>query len=165
MVPSIISSITAILAVIISFFLGKASSNTTYRKEKLEERYYKFYMPLFSKLLRISFTDFEKVIQFHGIDFVEFLLGNIRYMSVDSVKLISALYFRYQQIIIYEAWYIPKIGQELTSAEIADKDKHKQNMIEANKEFQKFTLLCCKESTDIARKLNLEPIAKSFFEK
>ena len=160
MLLTLIPSITSIIAVFVSFFLGKHMNQSTEKNKKLEERYNNFYMPLFSKLARISFRNFEEVLQFHGVSFTSFLLDNMQYMSTDSVKYLPYLYEFTSKHVIYESWYLSNIGSELDATQKSDQEQFFNDTTSINLVFFDFVTICSSEADKIAKSLHLEPITQ-----
>jgi hypothetical protein len=153
----LITSLISVVAIFISYYLGRKTKIKDRTESKLEERYYKFYIPLLTKGLKTSFYDYQYVMDFFGLDFVVFLLDSIPYMGNKSVKYIKDLYSYGQDFYMFGCDYsgqmkvAPKEIQEL----------HDKNMETGNKIFNSFMEICKEEAAEIAEELKLEPISKS----
>lgn len=152
--------IASLCSVFISFYLGQRSTNIATRNEQLKNRYFKFYIPFFVKLLKTSNVDFEYVISFFGIDFVAFLLDSIQFMSKDSAKFVGDLSKYGQDFEIYNIEYLLDPHKEITN-EI--RLSHENKVATANLIFKKFVESCMAESESIAKKLKLEPVTSNIF--
>lgn len=143
-----LSVIASTVAIFISYFLGQLSKTTDFKKNKLEERYYNFYIPFFTMLVRNRYPErpYSQIIPFDDFKILNHISNNLQYLDVESAGLFKNLYFYQLRIIEFSTGKYPDNERYL---DLIDRD------------FNRIVELSYRESEYIAKKLRLKKVTKN----
>lgn len=145
--PNYISAIVSLVSIFISFALGRWSKTTDFKKEVLKERYYNFYVPFFTDLVRLRYptNSYSQIVPIDNFKLLNLISKNLQYLDVESAELFKELYF-YQLKIV-----------EFSTGSYPENEKYFELIDDT---FDKFFSITEQESKNIAGELKLQPITK-----
>src|SRR5699024_5137444 len=131
----------------ISFGLGRWSKTTDFKKEILKERYYNFYIPFFTALVRLRYptNSYSQIVPIDNFELLNLISKNLQYLSPGFAELFKDIYF-YQLRII-----------EFSTGNYPENERYFELIDET---FDNFFSITEQEAKNIATKLKLEPITK-----
>ncbi len=146
-IKSNLNVFVSLISIFISFALGRWSKTSDFKKEILKDRYYNFYIPFFTALLRSRYPvrSYSQIVPVDNFEILNLISNNLQYLDVESAELFKDIYF-YQLRLV-----------EFSTGKYPENEKYFQLIDEV---FDKFYLLTKKESTGIAKKLGLKQVTK-----
>lgn len=142
-----LSIFVSLVSIFISFALGRWSKTADYKKEIFKERYYNFYIPFFTALVRHRYpsNSYDQIVPIDNFKILNLISDNLQYLDVESAELFKDIYF-YQLRIT-----------EFSTGKYPENEKYFKLI---NETFDEFFLLIQKESIDIAKELKLKQVTK-----
>ena len=143
-----LSIAVSLVAIFISFGLGQWSKTTDYKKEKLEERYYNFYIPFFTALVRQRYPtqSYSQIVLIDNFKILNLISENLQYLDVESAELFKTLYFCQLRLVEYSTGKYPE---------------NEKYFAQLDETFDRIVYLSEKQSSYIAGKLKLKRVTKN----
>lgn len=140
----IITPIVSLLSVLISFFLGRWSKSKDAQRDSDIERYTKYYVPLFSMLVRYNYpkTTMYQILMLHQLKVIDFLESNIIHMSLEEASMFKDIYSLSLRSFEFSTGNYPENEPYIKDLEIV---------------FENFISISEKKATTIATRLRLDP--------
>lgn len=140
----IITPLISLSSVLISYFLGRWSKSKDAKKESDIERYKKYYVPLFSMLVRFGYpkTTTYQILMLHQLKVIDFMESNIIHMSLEEASLFKDIYYLSLRSIEFATGNYPENQHYIEDLE---------------RVFENFISISEQKATTIAARLRLEP--------
>lgn len=143
-----LSIVVSLIAIFISFGLGQWSKTRDYKRDKLEERYYNFYIPFFTALVHSRYPErsYGQITPSNNFEILNIISDNLQYLDVESAELFKDIYYCQLRLVEYSTGKYPE---------------NEKYFGLIDQYFDKFFSLTQKESLGIARKLRLKQVTKN----
>ena len=144
---TLITGAISLVSIMISFGLGRWSKTDDFKKEILKERYYNFYVPFFTALVRHRYPSrkYSQIVSIDNFELLNLISDNLQYLDVESAELFKDLYFCQLRLV------------EFSTGNYPDNEKYFELIDEAFDQFFSFTE---REAEYIAQELKLKSVLR-----